>query len=276
MENDDEDEEVQRDGRDGEEIIEPTSRRDSSGTCAFCDGGRRGRSQAGDSSLRDSIPTCQLALRGLTRAMEKLGAPYRIEALTRRFSVCSLGELVHALVRQSKQSGGITGARLQASSAQDTHGSTSLMGDTPFFVDGRLRSVTYVRSARAALAENFTASTIFARMRRGRRDPWLPQCDGGPGQPCVDACDSRVHAPDATTADYLVHRRRDRSSRSLQPSSEARLSRESSGGGLRCLRPRVRVASLRIDRLNAAMRSTKPGFQEAQEPKSLEGLGQPE
>jgi hypothetical protein len=39
-----------------------------------------------------------------------------------------LRKLVNALVRQSKQSGRITGAHLQASSAQDTHGSSSRLG----------------------------------------------------------------------------------------------------------------------------------------------------
>jgi hypothetical protein len=55
------------------------------------------------------------------------------------FSVrLALGELVYALVRQSKQSGGITGAHLQASSAQDTHGSSSRLGGAPVFVVGLL------------------------------------------------------------------------------------------------------------------------------------------
>ncbi len=90
---------------------------------------------------RPQYPTCptRRVHRGTdARDGEASERPYRIEAADLgAFSVCLvLGELVHALVRQSKQSGGITGAHLQAPSAQDTHGSSSRLGGTPFFVGG--------------------------------------------------------------------------------------------------------------------------------------------
>src|SRR5206468_9229478 len=87
-------------------------------------------------------------------------------------------ELVHALVRQSEQSGRITGAHLQASSAQDTHGSSSRLGGAPFFRWPSCGALyTYEPPALRSQATSLRRRSSRGARRR-RTAPSLRRCDG--------------------------------------------------------------------------------------------------